>query len=160
MPQRKDRGDDSGDVIERVVRIEARPETVFRFFTEPAEMIRWLGIEAELDPRPGGVFRIDANGVDIIRGEFVEVVENRKLVFTWGWEGGGGRVAPGSTRVEVTFEPDGDATIVRVRHFGLRGEDRKAHAEGWQHYTRRLQIVGGGGDPGPDPRAAPDVRHG
>lgn len=152
--------EEPGDFIERVIQIDATPETVFRFFTEPSEMVKWIGVEAELDPRPGGMLRINANGVDVIRGEFVEVVPNRKLVFTWGWEGGGGRVAPGSTRVEVTLEPQGDGTLLRLRHFGLEGEDREKHAAGWEHYGRRLKIVLEGRDPGPDPLGTPETRHG
>jgi len=36
-------------IVER--RVEASPETVFRFFTEPARWLRWQGVEAQLDPR-------------------------------------------------------------------------------------------------------------
>ena len=35
--------------------IDARPETVFAFFTDPEKLTRWLASEATLDPRPGGV---------------------------------------------------------------------------------------------------------
>ena len=34
------------DVVEREVRIAARPEIVFGFFTDPATMIRWKGTDA------------------------------------------------------------------------------------------------------------------
>jgi len=40
------------------VRIEARPETVFEFFVDPDETSRWKGSSAELDPRPGGTYRV------------------------------------------------------------------------------------------------------
>jgi len=52
-------------VIERELHIAARPETVFRFFVDPERMVRWMGRTAELDPTPGGRFRIDYNGSDI-----------------------------------------------------------------------------------------------
>ena len=42
-----------GQPLEKEVRIEARPETVFPFFTDPAKMTRWKGRSAVLDPRPG-----------------------------------------------------------------------------------------------------------
>ena len=41
-------------VVEREVRIAARPETVFDFFIDPEKMRQWKG-RAELDPQPGGV---------------------------------------------------------------------------------------------------------
>ena len=46
-------------VVEREIRIEAEPETVFAFFTDPEKMVRWMGIGATLDPRPGGVFSVN-----------------------------------------------------------------------------------------------------
>jgi len=42
--------------IEREIFIAASPETVFRFFVEPAFMARWFGQQHILDPRPGGIF--------------------------------------------------------------------------------------------------------
>lgn len=146
--------------IERQVRINARPEEVFQFLTDPAKLVRWLGLKAEIDPRPGGIFRLDVNGVDVIRGKYVEVVPNRKVVFTWGWEGGGGRVPPGSTTVEISLEPEGDGTLLRLRHSDLPEPDREKHDMGWGHYLERLRIVGEGRDPGPDPLARPEIRHG
>ena len=52
--------------IEREVRIAARPETVFPYFTDPERMRRWMGRTISLDPRPGGALRIDYNGEDIV----------------------------------------------------------------------------------------------
>ena len=43
--------------IEREIRIDADPATVFDFFTNPEMMVRWKGRAATLDPRPGGVYR-------------------------------------------------------------------------------------------------------
>jgi hypothetical protein len=31
------------------------------------KMIRWMGIQAEIDPRPGGVYRLDPKGRGVIR---------------------------------------------------------------------------------------------
>ena len=36
------------------------------------KMVQWMGIEATLDPRPGGACRIDVNGA-VMLGEFVQV---------------------------------------------------------------------------------------
>lgn len=143
------------DAVEREVRIAARPETVFPFFTDPSKMILWKGISADLEPRPGGIYRVDMNGRDVARGEYVEVVPYSRVVFTWGWEAEGNPVPPGSSTVEVSLIPDGDGTIVRLRHLGLPVEQRKDHGEGWNHYMARLVIAAEGRDPGPDPWAGP-----
>ena len=142
------------EALERQVRIAARPETVFSFFTDPEKMVRWKGIEASLDPRPGGVYRVNMNGRDVASGQYVEVVPHTRVVFTWGWEGEGTAFPPGSSTVEISLIPDGDGTIVRLRHLGLPADQRDPHQEGWDHYLARLTTVAEGRDPGPDPWAA------
>jgi len=141
--------------VEREVRIAAPPETVFRFFTEPELMLRWKGIAATLDPQPGGTYRVDINGRDVARGEYVEVTPPSRVVFTWGWEGEDRAVAPGASTIEVTLTPDGEGTIVRLAHRDLPHDAREPHARGWSHFLDRLAIAAAGGDPGPDPWAAP-----
>lgn len=142
------------DAVEREVRIDASPEDIFPFFIDAAKMVRWQGRSVSLDPRSGGVYRVDVNGTNIARGEYVEVTPNSRVVFSWGWEGEDSAVPPGSSRVEITLTPDGDGTIVRLRHTGLPEDQRDAHLEGWTHYIDRLAVAGAGGDPGPDPWAA------
>ena len=137
------------DAVMREVRVNASPEVVFSYFVDPAKMITWKGTEAMLDPRPGGVYRVNVTGREVARGEYLEIDPHNRIVFTWGWEEG--PITPGSTTVEVTFTPDGDGTIVRLKHAGLSGEALDAHVEGWEHYLPRLAIVAAGGDPGVDP---------
>ena len=139
--------------VEREVRIDAPPEEIFKFFVDPEQMIRWKGVEATLDPRPGGIYRVNVTGTEVARGEYVEVSPNERVVFTWGWEGEGNPVPPGSSTVEITLVPDGAATIVRLRHHGLPGGPEDRHAEGWEHYLARLAVAAGGRDDGTDPWA-------
>ena len=143
------------DVVEKEVRIAARPETIFPFFTDPTKMTLWFGAEAELDPKPGGIYRVDINGRNIARGEYVEVTPYSRVVFTFGWEGDTSPVSPGSSTVEILLIPDGDSTIVRLLHHGLPEDTRSDHSDGWGHYVSRLEIAAVGGDPGPDPMATP-----
>ena len=139
------------EVLVREVRIAASPATIFPFFTDPEKMVRWKGITAELDPIPGGIYRVNVTGRDIARGEYVEVVPNQRIVFTWGFEAEGSPVPPGSTTVEITLTPDGDYTILRLRHLGLPAEAQAEHGKGWDHFISRLVIASEGRDAGPDP---------
>ena len=125
-------------VLERQIRIGAAPETVFDLWIDPDQIVRWMGRSATLEPRPGGIFRIDYNGSDVVRGEFVEVDRPSRLVLTWGWEAGGDTVPPGASTVEVTFSPDGDGTILTVRHLGLPTDSIEGHGEGWDYFLPRL----------------------
>jgi uncharacterized protein YndB with AHSA1/START domain len=148
---------EAAPAIEREVRIDAAPETVFEFFTDPEKMVRWKGQTAELDPRPGGTYRVKINEQAIARGEYVEVDPPRRVVFTWGWEGGQNPVEPGTSTVEITLEPDDDGgTRVRLVHRDLpTTEEAEKHTHGWDHYMERLATAAAGGDPGPDSFADP-----
>jgi uncharacterized protein YndB with AHSA1/START domain len=125
------------EVLERELYIAARPETVFAFFIDPAKMMRWMGNDVTLDPRPGGICRIDINGY-VTRGEYVEVVPHSRVVFTWGWENEGSTPRPGESTVEISLIPDGEGTLVRLRHLGLNAEERANHALGWDQFLPGL----------------------
>jgi uncharacterized protein YndB with AHSA1/START domain len=135
---------EQADVLERELYIAARPETIFAFFTDPAKMTEWKGNQAALDPRPGGIYRVDINGSDIARGEYVEVTPYSRVVFTWGWEGEGNIPQPGCSTVEISLIPEGDGTIVRLRHLGLSEEERASHGQGWDHFLPRLAAAAQG----------------
>jgi uncharacterized protein YndB with AHSA1/START domain len=128
------------DVLGYELRIEAPPEVVWRFWVEPEAIVRWMGTTATLDPRPGGLFRIDYGQGDVVAGEYVELHEPRRLVITWGWESADDPVQGGGSRVEVELEPadGGAATLLRLRHNGLPEPSRISHDEGWRYFLPRL----------------------
>jgi uncharacterized protein YndB with AHSA1/START domain len=131
---------DENGIVEETVRIEARPETVWRYWTEPERMCDWWGAAAELDPRPGGVCVVEMGGGPVMRGEYLELVPHERIVFTFGWDAteGAPHVPPGSTTVEVTLTPDGDDTILALRHSGLPAAFRQEHQGGWGHFMGML----------------------
>jgi uncharacterized protein YndB with AHSA1/START domain len=130
--------------LEREIYIEAQIETVFGFFTDANKMAQWLGRQATLEPQAGGQVRIEVNDTRTISGEFVEIVPYRLIVFTWGWEGHA-TVPPGSSTVEVRFEPQGEGTHLRITHRGLPNEqERINHARAWEPALLRLATSAGG----------------
>jgi len=145
-----------GLAVTREVRIEASPETIFPFLIEADKLLRWMGVEAELDPQPGGVYRVRVSKDWVARGEFVAVEPFVRVAFTWGWESESSPVSPGSSLIEVTLTPAGGATIVALCHSRLPDDESvTAHTEGWEHFLPRLATAAVGGEPGPDPWAAP-----
>jgi len=146
--------------IVREIYIDASPEETFPYLTESDKYRLWMGLSAELDARPGGMFRVDPNGRDVISGEFVAVEPPHRIVFTWGWDEPGRPVPAGSTTVEIELIPQGRGTVLRLVHRGLTGVHREKHMAGWPHYLARLKIAAAGGEPGPDPLAVPTYRHG
>ncbi len=150
----------ASDPIFKEIYIDALPSVVFQFLTDPQKILSWMGIRAEIDPKPGGIYRVDANGRDVIRGEYLEVVKDSRVVFTWGFEGGGYKVQAGSSRVEIELTREGEGTRLRLTHRELPPPARDGHDSGWSHYLGRLKTVSEGGEVGKDPMADPSVRHG
>ena len=135
------------------VHIDAEPETVFAFFTDPDKMIQWKGRRAELDPRPGGVYRVDVTGEHVARGEYVELDPPHRVVFTWGWEGGDavppGLIGPVLCASGVRWSASSTATCPRPRAVRT-ATDGTTTSSGWAWRPRAAM-------PGPTrgPRTAP-----
>ena len=149
----------------------AAPETVFGFFTDPARFVQWMGAQATLDPRPGGVCRVvfrptqarveavvgDTSAVPsgepeiVMSGRFLVVERPHRLAFSWGWEQEPLAVPPESSLVEVSLEPDGEETVLTLTHRRLPAAAVDFHRNGWDHYLERLGSTAAGADPGHDP---------
>ena len=139
--------------VERELAIDASPETVWEFLVDPDKVTRWMGQSASLDPRPGGLYRLEIIPGETAKGEFVELDPPHRLVYTWGWEPGGraGKIPPGSTRIEIELVPTGEGTTLRFKHDLRDAEAAESHAVGWDHYFERLVVAARGDDPGEDP---------
>ena len=142
--------------VVRELTIAARPETVWEFLVDPEKATRWMGIDATLEPEPGGTYRVTVLSGNVASGQFVEVDRPRRLVFTWGWEpsefeGPGMAVTAGSSTIEIDLEPEDDGTRLRFVHRDLpTAEATASHAHGWDHYLDRLVTAAAGKDPGRD----------
>ena len=139
------------------IRIAAPPEVVFSFFTDPVKMVQWKGMDAALDPRPGGIYRVTmGDDGPVMSGAYVELEPYERLVFLFGWEDGRHSMAPSSTRVEVTLTPEGHGTRVILRHLELpTTEAIDQHQQGWVHFLGELArvVVPGAGHGAPEPEA-------
>lgn len=126
--------------VVREVLIEAPPEAIFPYLTDPAKLVRWMGVEAALEPFAGGIFSVKINPERIVRGEYLEVVPPTRVVWSWGWEGRTD-VPPGSSRVEITLTPTPEGTLLRLRHLNLPSETLPLHARSWEHNLPRLKSL-------------------
>jgi uncharacterized protein YndB with AHSA1/START domain len=136
-------------VVER--RVSVPPDQVFAYFTDAHRWMRWQGVDAQLELQPGGVWRVNVTGDGYASGRIIEVVDNRRIVFTWGWERDDSPLPPGSSTVAIDLVPDGEGTIIRLTHSGLPPDSIEIHQVGWENYATRLAAVAEGRDPGPDP---------
>jgi uncharacterized protein YndB with AHSA1/START domain len=139
--------------VVRELEIDASPETVWEFLTDPQKATRWMGTRATLDAQPGGLYYCEVIPGHIAKGEYVEVDKPHRLVHTWGWEQSTseGAVKPGTTTIEYELIANGDATILRFKHQLPSAEAASSHSTGWDHYFERLAVAARGDDPGEDP---------
>ena len=139
-------------VVRRETRIPAPPAAVFALLTDPDNILRWMGTEAQIDAQPGGLYLVNVTGARCARGTFREVVPVHRLAYSFGWDDSE-EVPPGSSLVEIDLLEQPDGTLLRMTHTGLpTAEQCASHADGWAHYLGRLTAVAAGRDPGPDPR--------
>lgn len=124
-------------VLERV--IDVPPEKVWAAWTQPEHVVKWFTprpwstVECEIDLRPGGLFRTvmrSPEGEDHENvGCFLEVVENRRLVWTDalgpGWRP---KAEPFMTAI-VMLEPHGAGTKYTAIAIHGDEETRKKHEE-------------------------------
>jgi uncharacterized protein YndB with AHSA1/START domain len=118
--------------LERTVVIKAKPETVFRFFTDSERWANWWGAGSTIDARPGGKVYIRHQGGAIESlGEVVEVTAPERIVFTYGFASGK-PIPPGASRVTIWLEPDAEGTRLRLVHDFPEAGVRDEHAQGWR----------------------------
>lgn len=118
-------------------RIPASADRLFDAWLDPASLAVWMRrdgsalSDAVADPRVGGSFSItmnDVGGSVVHAGTYTVIDRPRVLEFTWRSHA----TLQADSLVRVTFEPDGDATIVEVRHERLPdAEAVRLHTEGW-----------------------------
>ena len=117
--------------LTRTVVIRARPETVYRFFTDNARWAAWWGAGSTIDPQPGGkVYIRHANGVEI-SGEVIEAIEPQRITFTYGYASGK-PMGPGESRVTISLAPDAWGTSLHLRHEFADEGARDLHIQGWR----------------------------
>ena len=111
--------------------IQASPEILFRCWTEPSLLKQWFVpkpwtiASAEVDVRPGGanlIVMCDPAGTEYPNaGVYLEVVPNRRLVFTNAYTAGWVPTANPFMTAIVDFEPLEGGTqtryIARARHW-------------------------------------------
>lgn len=134
-------------VIERVY--AAPRDLLFEVWSQPKHIVNWWGPSGyslpfcDVDFRIGGRYRIcmrSPEGEDHwVSGEYREIDEPKRIVFTWKRENRDGAVWA-DTIVDVSFETAGDETVFLLRQSGFDSvEHRDQHRGGWAECLDRLE---------------------
>jgi uncharacterized protein YndB with AHSA1/START domain len=128
--------------------IKAPRDRVYAAWTDPAQLKQWFGPEKVqtrnliADSRVGGKFQWDLTnpeGKDMtIRGEYLELQPDKKIVFTWQWQDD--EDWENHTSVVTVELKDADGgTELRLIHEQLPNEEsRDGHNEGWNSVLDKL----------------------
>ena len=124
-------------VLERVV--DVPPELVWRAWTEPKHLMPWFTpapwktVDCEIDLRPGAIFRTvmrSPEGQDMDNsGCYLEVVANRRLIFTDALLPGFRPRDGGFFTGIVAIEPEGKGTRYTATAIHKDEAGRKSHEE-------------------------------
>ena len=131
-------------IVERETVAACTPADAWRWWTDPALLVRWMGSVAEVDLRPGGAIRIDVRqrGGDGRRASSARRAEAPRLHLGLGGSGGG-RAARRRAGSRSRSTPSTAARGFVVRHHDLPDGERAGHAEGWDYFLGRLAGVAG-----------------
>ena len=126
--------------------LKAPVDAVYAAWTDPQKIVRWFAPRDDFtcevpthELRVGGRYTILMRDPDgerhCVSGEYREIVENEKLVFSWAWESTPERVS----LVTVHFRKSGDQTRLQLKHEQFADSDaRDSHERGWNGCLDRL----------------------
>jgi uncharacterized protein YndB with AHSA1/START domain len=124
--------------IEIQIEIAAQPATVYKFLSDTALFREWLG-DVTASPSPGGEISVRYPNGDVARGTFVELIPDRRVVFTWGYDQSANGMAPGSSTVTIELSSIANGTLLTLRHEGIPTDEARAgHAQGWKYFFSQL----------------------
>jgi uncharacterized protein YndB with AHSA1/START domain len=139
-------------IIVRAARVvPARPEEVYRAYTDTALMPKWWGktekcalFACEMDVRAGGRFRYgmrsDKGGEDVVSGSYIEVIPPSKLAFTWSSENPQDGIVDTRVTMDLLDLKDGTTRVV-VTHEGLpTPQSATVHSAGWHNLLQDLTL--------------------
>ena len=96
------------------VEIRQTPARVFAAFTEPAQLTRWYGVEATVEPRQGGMFRVRLKDKRV-RDATLDVWDpDRRLRLIYLADSALPTNEDGPLVEDVLFDLKAGATVVRV----------------------------------------------
>ena len=129
--------------------IKAPPEKVFAAWTDPKTLKKWMSptkemevAVAETDLKVGGRYRFvmrEADGREHrVVGVYREIVNPKKIAFTWGWEGS----LDAETLVTVELRKKGAGTELTLTHSKFADDKaRDMHNQGWMGCIGRLEVL-------------------
>ena len=127
----------------------------YKAWTSEDEIIQWFGTEpfcvksASIDLSVGGswkfIFEDTPQKTISLQGEYIEIIPNEKLVFSWKHvteNKGEEKTSTAPSKVTVKFRELNGETTITLHHENINNEDgRKGVGSGWQCSFESLQNI-------------------
>ncbi len=114
-------------------------EKLFAAWTEGDQLKKWWKpmnnsiVEVSNDLKQGGVVKYVFESGLIISGNYEEVLENKKLVYSWNWNFPKDEVKNADYKLSVTFTEEGKSSNINVVQTSFENEESiLPHKEGWE----------------------------
>lgn len=113
--------------------------TVYKAWPDPQQFSQWMGPQAIIrcdveayDVQAGGHFAFTMTNADGetfgASGQFLQVLENEKLVMTWIWN----HIPDNETQLTIKFRGDHAETVLTLMHEKhVSSDSRDNHESGW-----------------------------
>ncbi len=118
----------------------ASPDRVFEAWINPQQMTKWFHPdsttyyhEADVDPRPGGKFRITLttkSGPIAALGEYLVFDRPKQLQMSWQWDFEGAEGFVSRLNIDIAPENNGSNFVMTHDRF-VDEEARNNHQQGW-----------------------------
>jgi uncharacterized protein YndB with AHSA1/START domain len=126
-------------VVQVTKNFPAKKEVLYKAWTDPESLKQWwkpMGKqlqEVENDIREGGVVRYRFQDGLEVSGNYKEVAEGTKLVYSWIWQFPEESIHNGDYLLTVEFTESGAGSSLSVSQENIAEEHAiKPHEEGWQ----------------------------
>ena len=122
---------------------DATPNVVFAAWTSVERLLRWFGIHScRIDARAGGMFRFGISDAERwVQGNYLEVVDGERIVFTWAEEHPDGALGH-ETLVTVTLIEQEGRTFLTLHQAVFESlAQRDAQEAEWLASLERLASI-------------------
>jgi uncharacterized protein YndB with AHSA1/START domain len=126
-------------------------EELYKAWITPEDLKQWWKpsenhlATVELDVQEGGKFKYEFKGKDdkttlVITGDYQEVKENEKLVYSWNWDVPADVVQPSEHVLNIQFSSEGEGSRIKVVQENFQDDESiNPHQEGWEKALNDLQ---------------------
>lgn len=135
--------DNSHMVIKKQRQIKSTTKAVWTILTEPAEIKKWLGVEAnsEWTPQSDITFTFTWEGQEYVdKGKIIRFDDEKSFIYTY-WSGFSGLPdEPGNySKIEFLLEPTDKGVSLKLTHSGFATETIYKHSD--KNWEETMDVI-------------------